>query len=93
MVMSLPVKPSVVGSMIDPSGFASKCFDFGMDSDVDIGKTVFVRYIFFRYWNNRCGCQISDIADIKIDVDAHLWRYEAPRPGLARQYPRSDMGE
>ncbi len=27
----------------------------------------------FRYRNNRCRCRMSDIADIKIDVDAHVW--------------------
>jgi hypothetical protein len=42
----------------------------GKNSDVDIGMTVSVRHIFFRYWNKRC--QKSDIADIKINVDAHL---------------------
>ncbi len=49
-----------------------------MDSDVDIGTLPIpewqfsVRHIFFRYRNNRCRCRMSDIADIKIDVDAHL---------------------
>jgi hypothetical protein len=31
-----------------------------------------VWHIFFRCRNNRCRCQRSDIADIMIDVDAHL---------------------
>jgi hypothetical protein len=50
-----------------------------MDSDVDIGTLPIlewqfsVRHIFFRYRNNRCRCRMSDITDIKIDVDAHLW--------------------
>ncbi len=41
----------------------------------DIGMTVFssTYSIFFRYRNNRCRCQMSDIADITIDVDANLW--------------------
>jgi hypothetical protein len=53
--------------------------DIGMDSDVDIGTLPIsewqfsVRLIFFRYRNNRFRCRMSDIADIKIDVDAHLW--------------------
>jgi hypothetical protein len=50
-----------------------------MNSNVDIGTLPImewrfsVRQIFFRYRNNRCRCRMSDIADIKIDVDAHLW--------------------
>ncbi len=32
-----------------------------------------VRHIGLRYRNNRCRCRMSDIADIRIDVDAHLW--------------------
>ncbi len=49
-----------------------------MDSDIDIGTLPIsewqfsVRHIFFQYRNNRCRCRISDIANIKIDVDAHL---------------------
>ncbi len=52
--------------------------DTGMDSDVnigtfsDIGMTV-LSPKYFLPKNNRCRCRISDIADIKIDVDAHLW--------------------
>jgi hypothetical protein len=53
--------------------------DIGMDSDVDIGTLPIsawqfsVRHIFFWYRNNRCRCRMSDIADIEVDVDAHLW--------------------
>jgi hypothetical protein len=49
-----------------------------MDSDVDIGKLPIselqfsVQHICLRFWNNKCRCRMSDIADIKIDVDAHL---------------------
>ncbi len=49
-----------------------------MDSDVDIRTLLLlewkfsVRYIFFWYRNNWCWCQMFDIANIKIDVDAHL---------------------
>ncbi len=35
--------------------------------------TVFGPSYFCQYQDNRCWCQISDIADIKILVDAHLW--------------------
>jgi hypothetical protein len=50
-----------------------------MDSDVEIGTLlisgwqILVRHIFFRYRNNRCRCRMSDITDIEVDVDAHLW--------------------
>jgi hypothetical protein len=52
-----------------------------MDSDVDIGTLpksewqFSVRHIFFRYRNNRRRCRMSDIADIEVDVDAHLCRW------------------
>ncbi len=69
--------------------------DIGMDSDVNIGTLPIselqfsVWHIFFRYWNNRCRCRMSDITDIKIDVDANLcsqftyrfiWRILRKRP-------------
>jgi hypothetical protein len=53
-----------------------------MNSDVDIGTLPLsewqfsVRHICLQYrnkLNNRCQCWISDIADIKIDDDAHLY--------------------
>ncbi len=50
-----------------------------MDSDDNIGTLptsewqFSVRHIFFLYRNDRCRCWISDIANIKIDVDAHPW--------------------
>jgi hypothetical protein len=53
--------------------------DIGMNSDVIIGTLPIsewrfsVRHICLRYQNNRCRCRMSDIADIEIDVDAHLW--------------------
>jgi hypothetical protein len=49
-----------------------------MNSDVDIGTFPIsewrfsVWHICLRYRNNRCRCRILDIADIEIDVDAHL---------------------
>jgi hypothetical protein len=52
--------------------------DIGMDSYVDIGTLPIsewqfsVWHICLRYQNNRCRCRMSDIADIRIDVDAHL---------------------
>ncbi len=52
--------------------------EIGMDSDVNIGTLQIsgwqfsVWHIFFRYQNNRCWCQMSDIANIQICVDAHL---------------------
>jgi hypothetical protein len=52
--------------------------DIGMNYDVDIGTLPIsewrfsVRHICLRYRNNRCRCRMSDIADIEIDVDAHL---------------------
>jgi hypothetical protein len=52
--------------------------DIGMNSDVDIGILPIsewrfsVRHICLRYLNKRCRCRMSDIADIEIDVDAHL---------------------
>jgi hypothetical protein len=58
--MCLLVKPSVVGSMIDPYGYEPKCFHFGMDSDVDIGS--FSSDIFssnIRITDVDVGCQIS----------------------------------
>ncbi len=33
--------------------------------------------IFLRYRNNRCRCRMSDSADIKIHVDAHLCPYRS----------------
>ncbi len=53
--------------------------DIGMSSDVGIRTLPLsewrfsVRHICLRYRNNRCLCRMSDIADIEIDVDAHLW--------------------
>ncbi len=49
-----------------------------MNSDVDVGTLPIsewrfsVWHICLRFRNNRCRCRISDIADIEIDVDAHL---------------------
>ncbi len=58
--------------------------DIRTNSDVDIGLLPIsewrfsVWHICLRYRNNRCRCRMSDIADIKINVDAHLcsehWR-------------------
>jgi hypothetical protein len=53
--------------------------DIGMDIDVDIGTLpisewlFLVRRICLRIRNNRCRCRMSDIADFKIDVDAHVY--------------------
>ncbi len=50
-----------------------------MEADVAIGTLPIsecedlVRHIWFLYQNKRCRCQMSDIADMKSDVDAHLW--------------------
>ncbi len=55
-----------------------------MDSDVDIGTLPISEWqfseghIFFLYWNNKCWCRMLDIADIMIDVDAHLCIYVTP---------------
>jgi hypothetical protein len=53
--------------------------DIGLDSVVEtlpISEWQFsVRHICLRYQNNRCQCRMSDIADIKIDVDAYLWLF------------------
>ncbi len=62
--------------------FFSSMSDIGMSSDVYIGTLPIselhfsVRHFCLRYRNNRCRCRMSDIADIEIDVDAHLchWR-------------------
>jgi hypothetical protein len=49
-----------------------------MEADVDIGTLPIsecedlFRHILFRYQNKRCRCRMSDIADMKADVDAHL---------------------
>ncbi len=43
----------------------------------DIGMTVFSPTYFLPIRNNRCRCRMSDIADIEVDVDAHLWWYGA----------------
>ncbi len=57
----------------------SSMSDIGMNSDVDIGALLIsewrfsVWHICLRYRNNRCRCRMSDIANIEIDVDAHLW--------------------
>ncbi len=53
--------------------------DIGMEVDVDIGTIPIsewkdlVWHFLFRYQNKRYQCRMSDIADIKADVDAHLW--------------------
>ncbi len=65
----------------DPRGYVNKLFDIGYQHELwcrcrnpsDVGMTVSVQHIFFRYQNNSCRCRMSDIANIKIDVDAHLW--------------------
>ncbi len=60
--------------------------EIGIDSDVDIGTLpisewqLSVRHIFFQYRNNRCRYRMSDIADIEVDVDAHLWLSEKKCP-------------
>jgi hypothetical protein len=59
--------------------FFSSMSDIRLRSDVDIRTLPIsewrfsVRHICLRYRNNRCRCRMSDIADIEIDVDAHLW--------------------
>jgi hypothetical protein len=61
--------------------FSSSMSDIGMSSDVDIGTLPILEWRFsvwhicLRYRNNRCQCQMSDIADIENDVDAHLCTY------------------
>jgi hypothetical protein len=58
----------------------SSISDIGMSSDVDIGTLPIsewrfsVWHICLWYRNNRCRCRMLDIADIEIDVDAHLWK-------------------
>jgi hypothetical protein len=52
--------------------------DIGMEAYVDIGTLPILEWkdlvwhFLFQYWNKRCRCRMSDIADIKADVDAHL---------------------
>ncbi len=73
-----PLKTSVLGS--NPADVLNIFWiaDVGMDSDVNIGTLPIsewqfsVLHIFVRYWKNRCRCQMSDIANIKVNVDAHL---------------------
>ncbi len=54
-----------------------------MEADVDTGTLPIsecedlVRHILFQYRKEICRCRMSDIADMKADVDAHL----CPRPG------------
>jgi hypothetical protein len=44
-----------------------------------------VRHILFRYRNKRCRCRMSDIANIKADVGAHLWYFlSSKHPPLYR---------
>ncbi len=78
-ISTVAEKTSVLGS--NPADVINIFWtsDIGMDSDVDIGTLPIsewqfsVRHIFFWHRNNRCRCRMSDVADIEVDVDAHLW--------------------
>jgi hypothetical protein len=78
-ISTVAEKTSVLGS--NPADVINICWisDIGMVSDVDIGTLPIsewqysVRHNFFRYRNNRCWWRMSDIADIEVYVDAHLW--------------------
>ncbi len=69
----------LVSNLLGEKNFSSMS-DIRMSSDVDIGTVPIsewhfsVRHICLRYRNNRrrCRCRMSEIADIEIDVDAHL---------------------